>query len=146
MKKNIRIFTDGACSSNPGKAGIGVFIEGFLNKEISQCIGIRTNNYAELMAIKKGLDFVYYAIKNMGRKQNIKIQVISDSKYSIGVITNKNWNIVANVNLILNIREKVKKIRELKCVKRVGFQFVKGHSGVKGNEIADKLAVRGKMK
>ena len=53
MNRVIEIFTDGACSGNPGLASIGVVFkkDGKLLKEISQCIGMATNNIAEYTAV-----------------------------------------------------------------------------------------------
>ena len=53
MGRQFEIFTDGACSGNPGMAGLGVVIRehGKTIKEISQIIGKSTNNVAEYMAV-----------------------------------------------------------------------------------------------
>ena len=57
MDKKIEIFTDGACSGNPGAAGIGVVIkkDGKTVKELSRMIETATNNIAEYMAVIYGL-------------------------------------------------------------------------------------------
>ena len=57
MSKTLEIFTDGACSGNPGQAAIGVVImhEGRVLKNISHSIGIGTNNIAEYTALIYGL-------------------------------------------------------------------------------------------
>ncbi len=57
MSKKLEMFTDGACSGNPGSSGIGVVIKhhGKIIKEISKSIGQATNNIAEYMALIYGL-------------------------------------------------------------------------------------------
>ena len=65
LEKAIRIYTDGACSGNPGPAGIGVVMQyGQHRKEISRYVGTATNNIAELEAIKVGLQ----SVKNKKQK------------------------------------------------------------------------------
>jgi len=55
--KTLEIFSDGACSGNPGPAGIGVFIreKGIVVREVSEAIGDATNNIAEYRAFIRGL-------------------------------------------------------------------------------------------
>jgi ribonuclease HI len=76
----IHVFTDGACSGNPGPAGVGVVL--YYNehkKEISKFIGNATNNIAELTAIKIGLE----AIKSTYR--NLPVIIYTDSAYSLKI-------------------------------------------------------------
>jgi ribonuclease HI len=124
----IHVFTDGACSGNPGPSGIGVYlIYNQHKKEISEYIGHATNNIAELMAIKKGLE----AIKPEYREK--PIVVYTDSAYCHGLFT-KDWSPKKNVELIKEIRLLVNKF------KYIGFKKVKGHSTDAGNNKADQLA------
>ena len=76
----ISIYTDGACSGNPGPAGIGVvmYYKGH-RKEISRYIGLATNNIAELEAIKTGLEAV--------RNRSLPVLLYTDSSYSLGLLT-----------------------------------------------------------
>lgn len=124
------VYTDGACSPNPGHAGIGIFME-YKNqtKEVSEYIGETTNNVAELTAIKRALSL----IKNKSKH----IIIYTDSQYCVGVLT-KFWNAKKNEELILDIRENLLDFENLKI------KWIKSHSGNKGNEIADKLAVKAK--
>jgi len=71
----IEIFVDGACSGNPGPAGIGVVIKrnGDVIKEISRAIGPATNNIAEYMAL-------LYALKEVLLWNTEKIQIFTDSE------------------------------------------------------------------
>jgi len=125
----IHVWTDGACTGNPGPAGIGVVvIEGDDRKdrkEISEYLGQGTNNIAELTAILRGLETV------RDRKQR-PIFVYSDSGYAIGLLS-KGWKAKANVELV----EKLRKV--LKEFPNVTFVKVPGHAGVPENERCDYL-------
>lgn len=127
----ISIYTDGACSGNPGPAGSGVVViqNEIVVHEISQYLGVATNNIAELTAIKLGLEF-------LKDHHSVPVTVYTDSTYSIGILT-KNWKAKANVELVGSIRQLMKKFKRLKLT------HVKGHSGHPGNERADLLAVKG---
>lgn len=122
----IKIYTDGASSGNPGPSGVGiVFIHGENKKKISQYIGTATNNIAELTAIKIALEEL--------KRVDLPVCIFSDSSYSIGLLT-KNWKPKKNQALIYEIRTLMKKFCNLIFIK------VKGHSGIKENEVADFLA------
>lgn len=122
----IKIFTDGASSGNPGPAGIGiVFIYGEKKKEISSFIGRATNNTAELTAIKVGLEEL--------KRFDLPVRIFSDSSYAIGLLS-KGWKAKANQELVFEIRSLMTKFSDLAFIK------VKGHSGIKENEVADFLA------
>ena len=122
----IKIFTDGASSGNPGPAGIGiVFIYGEKKKEISSFIGRATNNTAELTAIKVGLEEL--------KRFDLPVRIFSDSSYAIGLLS-KGWKAKANQALVFEIRSLMAKFSDLAFIK------VKGHSGIKENEVADFLA------
>jgi ribonuclease HI len=124
----ICIYTDGACSGNPGPAGIGVVMlyKGH-RKEISRYIGMATNNIAELEAIKTGLESV--------RNPNLPIVLYTDSSYSLGLLT-KGWKAKQNQELVQKIRLLVNRFTRLQFVK------IKGHAGHPENERADRLAVQ----
>ena len=124
----IKIYTDGACSGNPGPAGIGiVIINGTQVSEFSEYIGKATNNIAELQAIYTAL----YLIKD--KKTNITIY--TDSQYSINLFT-KNYVAKKNKELVSAIAKKIKSF------KSVEFKKVKAHSDNYYNNIADKLATQ----
>lgn len=127
MDEKIKIYTDGACSGNPGKAGIGVvLICGKHKKEISKFIGDSTNNIAELEAIRQGL----LAVKN----KKTPIKIFTDSAYCIGALTSSSWNIKKNIGLINLIKTLMSKFNDLKFIK------IDGHSGNEYNEMANALA------
>lgn len=122
----IKIFTDGASSGNPGPSGIGILlIYGENKKEISKYIGKATNNIAELTAIKTALEEL--------KRNDLPIRIFSDSSYSIGLLT-KNWEPKKNQELVFEIKALMNKFSDLAFIK------VRGHSGIKENEVADFLA------
>jgi ribonuclease HI len=124
----IVVYTDGACSGNPGPCGIGVVImAGGHREELSEYLGTGTNNIAELTAIERALEEI-----PAGDRAR-PIYVHSDSSYSIGLLT-KNWKAKANQALVARLRALAKEFANLHLVK------VKGHSGVPENERADELA------
>jgi ribonuclease HI len=122
----IQIWTDGACSGNPGPAGLGVvIIDGKQRTELSEYLGEATNNIAELMAILRGLE----AVTDKTRP----VVVYSDSSYSIDILT-KAWKAKKNVELIDDLRAVCRTFLDLRFVK------VAGHAGVPLNERCDQLA------
>ena len=122
----IHVWTDGACSGNPGPCGIGVVvIDGKEEKEISEYLGEGTNNIAELTAILRGLETV------ADRKR--PVVVYSDSAYSIGLLTQA-WKAKANKELVEELRGVTKTFGDLRFVK------VAAHSGIPLNERVDQLA------
>lgn len=122
----IQIYTDGASSGNPGPAGIGALLIYHENrKKISQSIGVATNNVAELSAIKMAISHL--------KRHDLPVRIFSDSAYAIGVLT-QNLKPQANKELVSEIKELTRKFKDLKFIK------VKGHAGIKENEVADFLA------
>ena len=94
----IIIYTDGACTGNPGPMGIGaVLLRGTTRQEIGEYLGSGTNNIAELTAIERALD----AVRTEEREADILIH--TDSAYAIGVLS-KSWKAKANTELIARIR------------------------------------------
>ncbi|MEZ4525904.1 MAG: ribonuclease H [Desulfobacterales bacterium] len=126
MQDVICIYTDGASSGNPGPSGIGVLMrfKGH-EKEISQYIGMATNNIAELEAIRVALAQV--------KKKDLPVRVFTDSGYAYGLLV-KGWKAQKNEELVSKIRLMLPQFRDLKFVK------IRGHAGEEGNERADFLA------
>lgn len=124
----ICIYTDGACSGNPGPAGIGAVLryKGKC-KEISRYLGMATNNIAELEAIKAALE----AVKN----RDLPVIVFTDSSYALGLLAG-GWKARENKALVQKLRDLAATFKHLKFVK------VKGHAGHPDNERADYLAVQ----
>jgi ribonuclease HI len=125
-KDAIHVWTDGACTGNPGPAGLGVVIvDGDKHTELSEYLGEGTNNIAELTAILRGLETV-------ADKARPTI-VYSDSQYSIGLLT-QNWKAKKNVELVEDLRALCRRFKDLRFVK------VAGHAGIPLNERVDQLA------
>lgn len=123
---SIHVYTDGACTGNPGPAGLGaVLLYQGRRKEVSEFLGEATNNIAELTAILRGLQAV--------KDPSLPVDLCLDSEYSIGVLA-RGWKAKANRELIGEIREEMERFRDLAFVK------VPGHAGVPENERADELA------
>lgn len=137
MNKKIDIYTDGACSGNPGPGGWGVLIE-IDNKNIELSGGDKdtTNNRMELMAAIKALEEI---------DKNYEITLYTDSNYVKDGITSwisnwkkNNWKTaskkdVKNKELWMRLDEAIKD-------KNISWVWVKGHAGNAGNEQADYLA------
>ena len=122
----IHVWTDGACTGNPGPAGLGcVVIDGDVRREYGEYLGEGTNNIAELTAIARGLDMV--------SDKRRPVVVYSDSAYAIGLLS-KGWKAKANVELVASIRKQLAGFGDVRFVK------VKGHAGVPDNERCDQLA------
>lgn len=129
------LYTDGACSGNPGPGGYGVILKwGKHDKELSEGFSKTTNNRMELMAVIKGLE----ALKFEGSQ----VTVVSDSKYVVDAIQKgwlfnwekKGWKKVKNTDLW-------KKFLPLYNRHKVSFRWIKGHAGHLENERCDELAV-----
>jgi len=124
----IIIYTDGACSGNPGPAGIGVLLQRPDEiVEVSEFIGSGTNNIAELSAILRGLQQL--------REDELEraIHLYTDSGWSLGVLIG-GWKAKANLELIAEIKEHLEKLPKIELLK------IRGHAGLDGNEDADRLA------
>jgi ribonuclease HI len=124
----IIVYADGACSGNPGPAGLGVvLIDGASRRELSEYLGEGTNNVAELTAIGRAAE----AIEDRGRP----VRMHTDSQYAIGVLQ-KGWKAKANVELVTRVRKLLAGFSDLQL------HYVRGHSGIPLNERADALAVQ----
>lgn len=136
MGKKITIYTDGACSGNPGKGGwAAVIIEDKNEKTISGSEPLTTNNRMELSA-------VINALREVG---SAELDIYTDSKYVKNGIESwiKNWKIngwmtaakqpVKNKDLWLELDILVSK-------KEIEWKWVKGHSNDHYNTIVDEAA------
>jgi ribonuclease HI len=127
--ERVDVWTDGACSGNPGPMGIGVVVlaDG-QRREHGEYLGVGTNNIAELVAIERGVELASENGADRGRP----IHVYSDSGYAIGVLS-KGWKAKANQELVERVRRALAR-RPVRLVK------VAGHAGVPENERCDALA------
>ena len=126
-KDTVIAYTDGACSGNPGPAGLGYvmrFPDGRLVKR-GEPLGNATNNIAELTAILRVLQSL--------DEPTQRVVIHTDSSYSIGLLT-QGWKAKANAELIASIRA------VLRACPNASFVKVKGHAGVPDNELVDQLA------
>jgi len=137
--KKVEIYTDGACTGNPGKGGFGaVLIYNGNEKRISKGFRKTTNNRMELMAAIEALKLL---------KEACEVDLYSDSKYLTDAI-NKNWLSSWQKNgwkksdkkPVLN-RDLWEELISLIEYHTVSFIWVKGHDGNEYNEICDTLAV-----
>jgi ribonuclease HI len=138
MNNKIIIYTDGACSGNPGKGGWGaVLIHEGNEKYLSGYDKMTTNNKMELTATIESLKSI---------KTKSKIELYTDSQYVKNGINSwiinwrKNGWITASKKPVAN-KELWIALDECAAKHEVIWFWVKGHAGNKYNEIADELAV-----
>ena len=137
--KEVTLYTDGACSGNPGPGGWGTILRyGEYEKELSGGEAETTNNRMELKAAIMGLKCL---------KEPCEVTLYSDSKYLIDAIE-KEWVYKWKENgWMRNKREKAlnsdlwEALLELLNIHQVKLVWVKGHDGHIENERCDKLAV-----
>jgi ribonuclease HI len=139
-EKSVTIYTDGACSGNPGPGGYGVVLMyNKYRKELSGGYKKTTNNRMELMAVIKGLEAL---------KTSCNVDVYSDSQYVVNAVQKgwlKKWS---KSNWMRNKTDKVlnvdlwKQLIELLKIHNVEFHWVRGHSDNVENERCDQLAVQ----
>ena len=140
MQKQIEIFTDGSCLGNPGQGGIGILLcYKQHEKQISKGYFLTTNNRMELLAVIEALNTL---------KEPCTVKLHSDSQYMKNGITQwifnwkkNNWKTsnnkaVKNQDLWIQLDQAIRK-------HQIQWQWVKGHSGHRENEICDELAKRG---
>lgn len=135
--KEIILYTDGACSGNPGKGGWGaiLFYNG-IKKEISGGEENTTNNRMELTAVIKGLEAL---------KEPCKVDIYSDSAYVVnaflqnwvGSWQNNGWK--SSKGKVLNI-DLWQRLLQLVSIHSVSWHKVKGHADNEYNNRCDSLA------
>lgn len=139
MMKNVELFTDGACSGNPGPGGWGAILR-YGDKEKELCGGEKetTNNRMELTAVIEGLAKL---------KEPCKVRLVTDSKYVADAVTKgwvfswqKNGWRKADKKPALNV-DLWERLLELLKIHEVTIDWVKGHNGHPENERCDKMAV-----
>lgn len=136
--KTVTIYTDGACSGNPGPGGFGVvLIYGDLRRELSGGFKLTTNNRMEILAVIEALKFL---------KQPCIVNLYSDSKYVVDAVQKgwlkkweqNNWyrtksQKASNIDLW-------QQLLKLLAIHKVNFIWVKGHNDNIENERCDYLA------
>lgn len=137
--KQVQLFTDGACSGNPGVGGWGAILRfNSAEKELSGGEKNTTNNRMELTAVIKGLSAL---------KEPCNVTLVTDSKYVADAITKgwaeswrKNGWKKADRKPALN-SDLWEQLLDLINIHNVNIQWVKGHAGHPENERCDRLAV-----
>ncbi len=137
--KKVEIYTDGACSGNPGAGGWGtILVFNGHEKELSGGEADTTNNRMEMMAVIEGLKAL---------KEPCEVTLTSDSQYVCNAITKgwaKSWK---KNNWIKSDKTQAKnsdlweEILKLLDIHKVNIVWVRGHNGHPYNERCDKLAV-----
>lgn len=137
--KSVEIFTDGACSGNPGPGGYGAILRyKGKEKEISGGEPHTTNNRMELLAVINALKLL---------KEPCEVQLYSDSQYvcnafNLGWVEkwkSKNW--MRTKNESVKNPDLWKELYSLCQTHKVTYNWVKGHDGHSENERCDRLAV-----
>lgn len=134
MIKHLEIYTDGACSGNPGPGGWGVvLIWDGIEKKLSGYEEVTTNNRMELKAAIEGIKSI---------KREVPVKIYTDSQYVKNGITlwmpkwlRSDWKNgkIKNVDLWQELNALVHRFS-------IEWHWVRGHAGDKYNEMADELA------
>ena len=137
--QEVNIYTDGACKGNPGPGGWGVWLQtGNHEKSLYGGEALTTNNRMELRAVIEGL---------LALKRPCKITLYLDSQYVRQGITSwihnwktKGWKTAANKPVKnADLWQQLDALVQT-SPHRIQWEWVKGHSGIAGNEKADALA------
>ena len=139
MKKQVELFTDGACSGNPGPGGWGAILRfGAFEKELSGGEADTTNNRMELTAVIEGL---------LALKEPCNVTLTTDSKYVADGLS-KGWAINWKKNgwrkadkkpaLNPDLWDELLRLCEIHTLT---INWIKGHAGHRENERCDALAV-----
>lgn len=137
MSHQVHIYTDGAAKGNPGNGGYGVVMEMVgtnYKKEFYEGFRHTTNNRMELLAVIVGLEKL--------RSPNMKVLVISDSKYVVDAVEKK-WVFGWEKKNFAGKKNADLWMRFLKIYRKhqVDFKWIKGHNNHPQNERCDQLAV-----
>ena len=140
MTPHVLIFTDGACSGNPGPGGWGaILIHGKTEKDISGGELATTNNRMELMAAIQALEAL---------KKPCKVELHTDSTYVMKGISEwihawkrRGWKTADNKPVKND--DLWRRLDEARARHDVNWRWVKGHAGHELNERADALARQG---
>ena len=137
--KEVTLYTDGACSGNPGPGGYGVvLLFGGHRKELWGGYRRTTNNRMELLAVIKGLEAL---------KERCRVTLYSDSKYVLDALTKgwahrwqaNGWRRNRKGELAVN-PDLWSRLLDLCDGHEMRYQWVKGHAGDPENERCDDLS------
>ena len=134
---SVEIYTDGACRGNPGPGGWGATLEmGEHFRELSGAEAMTTNNRMELTAVISALEAL---------KRPVPVKLYTDSEYVRRGITEwlKSWKArgwkTADKKPVKN-QDMWERLDAVAAQHQIEWHWVKGHSGVPGNERVDRLA------
>lgn len=136
--KEVIIYTDGACSGNPGPGGWGAILDyKGCKREISGGEGNTTNNRMELVAVISALEAL---------KEPCRVELFTDSQYIVNAINKKwlaswktkNWRRKGGELKNTDLWQELDKLLDMH---EVSFNWVKGHSDNNYNNRCDELAV-----
>lgn len=136
--KSVTIYTDGACSGNPGPGGWGAILKyGDIEREMSGGEKETTNNRMELMGVIKALEAL---------KEPCKAELYTDSQYIVNAINKgwlKGWKAKGwkRKDGELKNPDLWQRLDKLLSVHEVSFNWVKGHADNEFNNRCDALAV-----
>ena len=139
LMKKITVFTDGACSGNPGPGGYGVILRyDSREKELSGGFRNTTNNRMELMGAIAALEAL---------KEPCEVTIVTDSQYLVNAVEKgwvygwkeKGWR-RSDKKKVLNV-DLWERLLVLLAKHTVTFQWIRGHAGHAENERCDALAV-----
>ncbi len=146
--KNILIYTDGACSGNPGPGGYGSIVTDFKSvTELGQHYPQTTNNRMEMQAVLSALQFV---VVNFNQVSNL--QIFTDSVYVIRGSTQwlfgwkkRGWKTADNKDVtnqdLWQIMDGLLYQISVKYNLKIKWSFIRGHKGIAGNERCDEIGV-----
>jgi ribonuclease HI len=162
IEKIFEIYTDGACPNNCNEksktAGIGIYFPSDTIMNVSENLlnfysGSCTNQRAELTAIHVALNIILSKILHDSKFINKKIIIYTDSMYAVNIITKwmEKWEQngwkraggkdISNLDIIINLKDAYDSLINIGI--NLEIKHVRGHQGIYGNEMADKLAVEG---
>ena len=127
----IDVYIDGSSKGNPGPGGAGVVIQNDDGQTISMHgipLGHVTNNQAEFLALKHALTQLKEQLLS-----GSPINFLTDSTLVVGIFF-QNWKARTNLDLVVEIKAILREFSQ------VTFNYVRGHNGDPGNELADSLA------
>jgi ribonuclease HI len=133
----VEIFTDGACSGNPGPGGYGAIVrQGERTREISGCERDTTNNRMEMLAVIEALGLL---------SGSFRVRVTTDSNYVVKGMSEwvqgwirRNW-LNSQKKPVLN-RDLWERLLELSRPHEIEWRWIRGHDGHAENERCDHLA------
>ncbi|MDR9830475.1 ribonuclease H family protein [Vibrio sp. FNV 38] len=145
MPFDMKIYTDGGCEPNPGKAGTGLAV--YKQNELSELwYGLYnsygTNNTAELHGLTQAL-----LLAKQYLSQGYSVGIFCDSKYSIDCVTKwasgwekKGWTRPSGEIKNLDIIKPAYLLYQ-EIAKQIAIHHVNGHVGIEGNELADRMSI-----